>query len=185
MNFRKHLNLKGLHAILGASKYHWIYYDNEKIKNFYKNQQAIKRGTELHEFAERCINLRQKLPKANKALNCYVNDAIKFNMTAEQILYYSENCFGTADAISFHKRILRIHDLKTGTNEGHMQQLEIYAALFCLEYDVDPRSIEIILRIYQYDGYKEENPDVDEILDIMKKIEVFDGIIENQKDNEE
>ena len=30
MNFNKHSNLEGQHAFLGASKYHWINYSEEK-----------------------------------------------------------------------------------------------------------------------------------------------------------
>ena len=96
-----------------------------------------------------CIMLNQKLPKSKQTLNMYVNDAIGFKMTPEQILYYSDNCFGTADAILFRNNFLRIHDLKTGKIPAHMEQLEIYAALFCLEYKVKPADIEMELRIYQ------------------------------------
>lgn len=63
-------------------------------------------------------------------MNMYVNDAISFRMVPEQILFYSENCFGTADTIVFRNGTLRIHDLKTGVVPAHMEQLEIYAALF-------------------------------------------------------
>ena len=59
----------------------------------------------------------------------------------EQALYYSDNCFGTADAISFKKNFLRIHDLKTGVTPGSMKQLLIYASMFCLEYNFLPIQI--------------------------------------------
>jgi hypothetical protein len=36
----------------------------------------------------------------------YVNDAIGYQMTPEQPIYYSENCVGTADAISFKNDFL-------------------------------------------------------------------------------
>ena len=108
MNFAKHSNLEGQHAFLSASGYHWINYSEEKIADAYAKYRAAQRGTALHAFAAQCIKLGQRLPKSQKTLNMYVNDAIGYKMTPEQILYYSPNCFGTADAISFRKDILRI-----------------------------------------------------------------------------
>lgn len=177
MIFNSHSNLEGCHAFLGASKYHWINYDEEHLVKVYSNFLAAQKGTELHEFAAQCIRLKQKLPRSNKTLNQYVNDAIGFRMRPEQILYYSPNCFGTADTICFRKNILRIHDLKTGYIPAHMEQLRIYAALFCLEYKFDPKAIDIFLRIYQDDDFSEENPMADEIKDIMDKIILFDKVI--------
>lgn len=181
MNFIKHSNLEGQHAFLGASKFHWINYDKEKLVNSYDNFMAVQRGTELHEFAAKCIKLRQKLPKSSKTLNSFVNDAIGFRMTPEQTLFYSENCFGTADAISFDDNVLRIHDLKTGSIAAHMEQLKIYAALFCLEYKVKPGTISIELRIYQNDTVLVHNPLADEILPIMDKIILFDKVLNKMK----
>lgn len=182
MPFNKHSELSGLHAFLSASKYHWINYDAEKLAHTYMTFQAAQRGTELHEFAKRCVDLGIKLPRTQKTLNMYVNDAIGFRMTPEQVLYYSTNCFGTADTISFRKRSLRIHDLKTGITPVHMDQLYIYAALFCLEYHEKPSSLNsITLRIYQNDDVLETNPDPDDITHIMDKIISFDKIIEKLK----
>ena len=113
MNFKKHYSLEGNNAFLGASKYHWINYDNDKIADSFLKHQATLIGTILHDFAAQCIMLGQKLPKSQKTLNMYVNDAIGFKMQPEQVLYYSDNCFGTADAIIFRNNLLRIHDLKT------------------------------------------------------------------------
>lgn len=174
MNFNKHFNLEGRHAFLSASKYHWINYDEEKLISTYQNYLAVQRGTDLHELAKRCILLGIKLPKSKKTLNMYVNDAIGFQMTPEQPLYFSENCFGTADTISFRNNFLRIHDLKSGATPAHMEQLIIYAALFCLEYDVDPFKIDIELRIYQSDEMIIENPDPNDIRTVMDKIVFFD-----------
>lgn len=185
MNFNKHLSLEGQHAFLGASKYHWINYDEEKMVESYSKFMAAKKGTELHEFAAQCIKLGQKLPKSKKTLNQYVNDAIGFKMAPEQILFYSPNCFGTTDAISFRKKTLRIHDLKTGVIPAHMEQLEIYAALFCLEYDVRPSDIEMELRIYQNDEVLYHNPTAEDICPIMDKIITFDKIISDIKEREE
>lgn len=184
MNFNSHSMLEGQHAFLGASKYHWINYDEEKVIESYKKYLATQKGTILHEFAAQCIRLGQKLPKSRKTLNMYVNDAIGYKMVPEQILYYSENCFGTADAISFRNDFLRIHDLKTGSVKAHMEQLMIYASLFCLEYGIKPADIDIELRLYQSDEIEIHNPSTDEIVPIIDKIITFDKVIKNIKEQE-
>ena len=184
MNFNKHLNLEGQHAFLGASKYHWINYDDKKISDAYSKFIAIQKGTRLHSFAAECISLGQKLPRSKKTLNMYVNDAIGFGMTPEQILYYSDNCFGTADSISFKNDFLRIHDLKTGIIPAHIEQLEIYAALFCLEYKIKPGEIGIELRIYQNDEILYHNPSAEDIVPIIDKIITCDKIINNIRNQE-
>lgn len=181
MNFNKHYSLEGKHAFLGASKYHWINYDADKLVDSYTKFQATLNGTVLHDFACQCITLGQKLPKSQKTLNMYVNDAIGFKMKPEQVLYYSDNCFGTADAIIFRNNLLRIHDLKTGVIRAHMEQLEIYAALFCLEYNKKPSDIDMELRIYQNNEIIVHNPTVEDILPIMDKIITFDKIIDKMK----
>ena len=184
MNFNRHSNLEGQHAFLGASKYHWINYDESKVAESYSKFLATLRGTTLHDFAAQCIKLGQKLPNTKKTLNMYVNDAIGFRMTPEQPLIYSENCFGTADAISFKKDLLRIHDLKTGTIPAHMEQLFVYAALFCLEYNKKPGNIGIELRIYQNDDVVYCQPDAEIIVPIMDKIITFDKVITKIKSEE-
>ena len=182
MNFNEHGQLKGCHAFLSASKYHWVNYDEEKLAATYSNFLAVQKGTKLHDFAAQCIELGQKLPKSKKTLNMYVNDAIGFRMTPEQVLYYSDNCFGTADAISFRDGLLRIHDLKTGATPAHMEQLMIYAALFCLEYRMKPAEIGMELRLYQSDEILIHEPEVDEIVPIMDKIVHFDKILEKMEE---
>lgn len=185
MNFIKHSDLEGQHAFLGASKYHWINYDEQKVADSYSKFLAVQKGTVLHDFAAQCIKLGQKLPRSQKTLNMYVNDAIGFKMTPEQVLFYSENCFGTADAISFRDNVLRIHDYKSGVIPAHMEQLMIYAALFCLEYKYKPSEIEIELRIYQSDEIIIHNPEPEEIFAIIDKIIAFDKIITKIKSEEE
>lgn len=184
MNFNKHSTLEGQHAFLGASKYHWINYSEDKLADTYSKHLAAQRGTIIHSFAAQCISLGQKLPKTQKTLNMYVNDAVGFKMTPEQILYFSENCFGTADAISFRNGLLRIHDLKTGTVPAHMEQLEVYTALFCLEYRIKPVDIEIELRLYQNDEILYHKPSAVDIAPIMDKIITFDKIINRIKEQE-
>ena len=164
MNFNKHSEYEGQHAFLGASSYHWLNYSEEKLIEVYSNLLAKQKGTELHEFAAQCIKLGQKLPQSKKTLNMYVNDAIGFKMTPEQILFVSPNCFGTADAISFRHNILRIHDYKSGKTPASMNQLKIYAAMFCIEYGIKPSAIKMIeLRIYQFDDIFYDQPSAEEI----------------------
>ena len=184
MNFNKHSKLEGQHAFLGASKYHWINYDEAKVADSYSKFLAAQKGTVLHEFAAQCIRLGQKLPKSQKTLNMYVNDAIGFKMIPEQVLYFSDNCFGTADAITFRNDLLRIHDLKTGVTPAHMEQLEIYAALFCLEYHKKPSDIDMELRLYQSNEILVHNPTAEDIEPIMDKIISFDKIISKLKTEE-
>ena len=181
MNFNNHSLLEGHHAFLSASKYHWINYDEEKLVSTFTKFQAVQRGTELHALACQCINLGVKLPKTRNSLNLYVNDAIGFKMQTEQILYFSNNCFGTADTISFRKNLLRIHDLKTGETPASMKQLMVYNALFCLEYNLKPVDIEIELRLYQSDEILVHVPEPEEIYNIMDKIITFDKRIEQLK----
>ena len=181
MKWFPHYDLVGKHAFLGASKYHWLNYDEEKLLEAFRRSLAVERGTRLHAFAAECINLGQNLPDEPKTLNLYVNDSLKYKMRAEQVLYYSDNCFGTADAICFRNKKLRIHDLKTGEIPAHMEQLLIYAALFCLEYKVKPGDIIFELRIYQSDDALVCNPTADDILPIMDRIKTFDRIIEKAK----
>jgi hypothetical protein len=184
MNFEEHSRLKGCHAFLGASSYHWLNYSDEKLITTYSNLLAKERGSKLHEFAAMAIELGVKLPRTKKTLNMYVNDAIGFRMKPEQVLYYSDNCFGTADAISFKNNFLRIHDLKTGVTPAKMEQLMIYAALFCLEYRIKPQDIDIELRIYQNDDYEYFNPTAEHILPIMDKIITFDKLIDKIRSEE-
>lgn len=178
--FNPHRNLVGQHAFLSASKYHWLNYDDEKLMTSYNNAQAAARGTELHDFAANAIRLGVKL-SGNSTISLYVNDAIRFGMTPEQPLYYSENCFGTADAISFNGKVLRIHDFKSGEGPTSIKQLRIYAALFCLEYGVKPETIKIILQIYQHGDKVGEESDPEEIRSIMDTIMRFDKLIFEMK----
>ena len=178
MFFNRHTNLEGLHAPFGASKSSWLRYSDEKIVEVYNNLQAAEIGTRLHEWAKQTIDLGIKQSRSKKTIYSYVNDAIGFNMSTEVILFYSERFFGTADAISFRNNFLRIHDLKTGRRPVHMEQLEIYAALFCLEYKVKPGDIHIELRIYQNDEILVYEPTAEDILPIMDKIVHVDKMLE-------
>ena len=178
MNFVKHSNLEGLHAPFCASQNSWLRYDDEKALTVYKNKKAAEMGTKLHAWAKETIDLGIKQPKSKKTLYAYVNDAIGFKMSTEVVLYYSDRFFGTADAICFRNNVLRIHDLKTGVTPVHIEQLEIYAALFCLEYKVKPGEIDMELRIYQNDEVLIHNPTAEDILPIMDKIVHLNKLLE-------
>lgn len=187
MQFNSHPEVAGSHAFLSASKYHWIRYDEEKIIETFTTAMAAARGTRLHAFAAEAIALGQRLPKTQQTLSMYVNDALSFRMKPEVLLFYTRNAFGTADAISFRrerghdKTVLRIHDLKTGTTKSSVNQLEIYCAFFCLEYDIPPHTIDIELRIYQNDMIQVYIPDPEDILHIMDKMIRFDNLIDQAR----
>lgn len=179
MNFIKHSNLEGLHAPFGASKSSWLRYDDNKAISYFQNMKAKEMGTRLHAWAKETIDLGIKQPKSKKTIYSYINDAIGFKMSTEVVLYYSDFFFGTADTICFRNNILRIHDLKTGTTPVHIEQLEIYAALFCLEYKIKPSDISIELRIYQNDEVLYHNPEPEDILEIMDKIIHLNKVLEH------
>lgn len=180
---------EGAHAPFGASNYHWTNYDEEKFEEVYRSNLAKVEGTVKHAFAAECITMRRKL-QGKDTLAKYVNDAVGFKMDAEVPLYFSENFFGTTDAICFrnhpnksseYKYMLRIHDLKTGKIQAKLRQLEIYAAFFFLEYKIKPEETEIELRIYQNDDIVVGNPTVKDIKPIMNKIILFDKKAEKLK----
>lgn len=178
MIFTKHSNLEGLHAPFGASQSAWLRYDDEKILATYNNMKAKEMGTRLHAWAKETIDLGIKQPRSKKTIYAYVNDAIGYKMDTEVVLFYSPRFFGTADSICFRNGTLRIHDLKTGVTKVHMEQLMIYAALFCLEYKIKPSDIEMELRIYQSDEVIYHNPTAESISSIMDRIVYLDKMLE-------
>lgn len=199
----------GSHALLGGSRYSWLNYDNEKLFNYVTSSYATTIGTLIHELAAKLIKNQIKVSKndARKMilLNlldnnvprsvidieryidnfvAYVNDAIGYGMRPEQTLRYSENAFGTADAILFNekKNFLRIHDYKSGVSQPNLHQLEIYAALFCLEYKVKPKDISTELRIYWFEEVITGLPTSEDIVPIIDKIITFDNYIKSMKE---
>lgn len=178
MNFVRHLNLEGLHAPFSPSQPSWLRYDDDKAIEVYMNRKAAEMGTRLHAWAKDTIDLGLKQPRTKKTIYAYVNDAIGYRMETEVVLFYSERFFGTADAISFRNNLLRIHDLKTGKHSANMEQLEVYAALFCLEYKVKPSDIKMELRIYQNDEVIVHIPEPENIVLIMQKIVSLDKLLD-------
>lgn len=200
---------KDSHALLSGSRYSWINYDEEKLFNYVSSTYATQIGTQIHDLAAKLIKHQIKVSKndARKMITlhlldhgvprsvidisryldnfvAYVNDAIGFGMRPEQVLRYSENAFGTADAILFNekKQFLRIHDYKSGVTEPSLHQLEIYAAFFCLEYHIQPKDISTELRIYWQDQIITGLPTAADILPIMDKIISFDKFIKGMKE---
>lgn len=195
MKLKNRSNLRGQHAFLSPSNVHWINYSEEKLISVYeKRVLAVERGTKLHEYACMAIELRQPQPRTKKTVNMYINDAIGFGMTPEQPLYYSDVCFGTCDAILFDpkKKLLRIHDLKTGETPAHMDQLITYAALFFLDYKddlkyedkLDISDIHVELRIYQNSEIVVHEPTTEEILTRMDIIVKYSSLIQRRKAEE-
>lgn len=156
MDFNRHFNLVGKHATLSPSQGSWIRYDFDKLRNRLQTLEAAKRGTDMHALASEAIRLRIRL-QGKTTIAAYVNDAISYRMTPEQPLYATDHCFGTADAITLSKptqrspMTLRVFDLKTGETPVKTDQLRIYAAIFCIEYDFKPFDLQYDLRIYQMD----------------------------------
>jgi len=77
MNFNEHSELKGQHAFLSPSGSYWLNYTSEKLETVYLRSLAVKKGTELHELAAKCIELGVKMPRTNKSFDRFVNDAIR------------------------------------------------------------------------------------------------------------
>lgn len=178
MQFNQHRNLEGLHAPFSPSQPSWLRYDDQKALEVYSNKKAAEMGTILHQWAKTTIDLGIKQPRSKKTIYSYVNDAIGYRMNTEVVLYYSDRFFGTADAISFRNNFLRIHDLKSGKTPAKMEQLELYAALFCLEYKVKPKDIDMELRIYQNDEILYHNPTAEDIVPVMDQIIRLDKLLE-------
>ena len=211
MNWNTHSNLVGKHALFSPSGYHWLNYDSkdelfaDQVFKKYKGQFATTIGTVLHEYAEKRIKYRLRMYKAEKNnvlmylldagipmsvidldflfenLMNYVNDSIGYQMDPEVVLFYSENCFGTTDAIYFRNKELRIHDYKSGIVPAHIEQLLIYSALFCLEYSIKPLDISTHLRIYQGNEVVDEDPEGEQIQDVMEQIITLDKIVSKWK----
>lgn len=194
MIWHDHSRLAGTHAFLSASQSSWRNKSAEELIDAKKNSYAQQIGTLLHAYAADCIKYGEKLRKTDSrgikfdlirkgipeyaidmnriypTFMSYVNDAVGYGLKPETILYYSDECYGTADAIDMDGKLLRIHDLKTGTKPAKMDQLMIYAGLFYLEYGIKPSAIPAELRIYQMDEVLMYEPEIDEIREVMDDI---------------
>ena len=210
MIFNEHSNLRNKHALFSPSSYSWMNYNDEDAIRKYVSSYATSVGTILHSFCEDCIRFDTKLGRFDKKhillalmrggiptnvidrlpiddifenLVPYVNDGIGFRMTPEVALYYSDNCYGHADSLSYDERekFLRIHDLKTGATPAKIDQLIAYDALFRLEYcpllRVRPEEITSELRIYQNGEIVYCTPKADDIIVVMEQIKTLDKTV--------
>ena len=207
MNFNKHYDKVGKHAVLSPSSWRWINDDADSLVQRICSQYATTVGDILHSLACRHIKYLIKVNKYDKknmvlellsngipsmvvdmldidsifeTFMIYVNDGIGFKMSPEVVLYYSDNFFGTTDSIAYNEntRFLRIHDFKSGVTPAHIEQLEIYAALFCLEYRIKPAELgDMELRIYQRSEVLCHTPEPEDILEIANKIIEYDKFI--------
>lgn len=175
----------GDHAFLSASAHAWFNYDDEKLVKVYMSKLAASRGTALHALACNLIKLKVKLPESKRTLNMYVNDCIKEGLRPEEKLYYSKFAYGTADAISYDRGVLKVSDLKTGKTKVSFLQLMIYASLFILCYPEIPlkKVKRIILRIYQNDEVEVKEIEIDELLPVIDKIKRYSKILEELEEN--
>lgn len=199
----------GSHAILSPSKSSWTNYDNQdKLYDLVCSTYAQEIGTLLHKLAEVAIKYKVRIPKVaarpmillwllangipRGIINVdkyvpnfvsYVNDAIGFDMEPEVVLKVSDNAFGTADAIRFNekKMQLRIHDYKSGVTKPCLRQLEIYAAYFCMEYNIKPKDIQIELRIYWQEEIIVGLPTPADIVPLIERTIESDKFIKNLK----
>jgi len=170
MHFNKHLEIDGLHSTLSPSSPAWLRYDDEKLEKMFVSKQAAARGTREHAWAAETIKLGFRQAETTKTINLYINDCINYRMSPEVPLMYSEVCFGTADCIGFRDNVLRVFDYKSGMGATKVDQLQIYAALFCLEYDYSPFDITFDLRIYQHNAARPYETDPEVIFFIMQRI---------------
>lgn len=207
MIFNKHSEYEGKHAILSASKYHWLKDSDEELIARYNSSFAQQIGTVAHAYAKKRIEHRMPMEDCRAEKNAlllylldngipfqvidldrlfynlvpYVNDSIGFKMTPELLLLYSDCMFGTADSLSYSRNVLRIHDLKTGGTPASMDQLMIYAGLFYLEYkkQVNFQKSRTELRIYQNQEVLCHTPTNSDISGVMERIIHGSGVIEN------
>lgn len=200
---------EGAHAILSPSQSSWTNYESQEyLFNLVCSKYAQEIGTLLHKLAESAIKYKVRIPKlaarpmitlwllangiprgiinTDKYVSnfvAYVNDAIGFDMEPEVALKYSENAFGTADAIRFNekKMHLRIHDYKSGITKPCLRQLEVYAAYFCMEYHIKPKDIQIELRIYWQDEIIVGHPTAADIVPLIDRVISYDKFIKSLK----
>lgn len=182
-NWANHWELSNKHAFMSPSQNAWLRYSDEKVNEVFFNNKKKELGTRLHAYASEAIILKQKQARSKRAVAQFINDAIGYGMYSEITLAYSERCFGTTDAILFKDNLLRIHDLKTGDGKVKFDQLCVYAALFCLEYDHNPMEIAMELRIYQATEVLMYVPEPEEIIDIMSTIKRQDLILQESEAN--
>jgi len=206
MEWNRHPELVNRHTFLSPSKYAFLRKTDEELVSSYYSSFASDIGTATHAFAADCIKLRHELDETDwrhlefellrkkfpreafdldfifPTVYRYVNDSVARNMDPEVGLMYCDLCGGTADAISFRRKRLLIHDLKTGTTPAKIDQLMGYAALFFLEYGYKPESTHTELRIYQAGDIFVCEPKPDEVREVMEAIVHACSVLQNLKE---
>lgn len=117
-------------------------------------------------------HLRYLPGEAYLSVKMFVCDSIGFRMESEQKLSVSKVIEGTADAVRFYPKdnLLRISDLKTGSRPAKIEQVFIYAALYCYENRLDPLKTNFEARIYQNGEIYIEQPTGEEIKSLLNTI---------------
>lgn len=183
--FRKELGTE-IHAY--AANEIRLFHKKTSVKTIYQEIESYIASTHLDYKTEDITDLGWTYIKhldtiSNEAIATvkdYINDGVSMRMNVEEVIYYSDYFFGTSDTLLFKNNKLVIHDLKTGMTQPHMEQLMIYAALFCLQHKVAPGTIEMELVIYQNADKEFYYPGADEILPIMDKIVTIDKALRQE-----
>lgn len=143
----------------------------------YSKYKYLSDNLTVSSYAKKLISNLKLLPKeVYEAVRFYINDGVGYKMDIEQCVFYSDHIFGHADTLLYKDNLLRIHDLKTGAHIADIDQLKVYAALFCLEYELKPSNMQFELRLYQWDGVTIINPEPDEIREITDIIVSVENI---------
>lgn len=136
------------------------------------------RRSEFESYRQVLLKAAMYLPSQSFAtVKTFVNDSIGFRMASEVKLFYSDYIFGTADAIRCEDSLLRVFDLKTGVTPAKMEQLFVYAGLYCLENKIHPADLDFETRIYQSDDVYTDTPESCLIEDIMERIVHVDNVL--------
>ncbi len=141
------------------------------VRNYSEAYGLSKTGADLLEA------VRTIPQEVFETVKLYVNDSVMCQMTPEEELIFTDDFWGTCDAIRFDGTNLFIFDLKTGTSPVHVEQLMIYAAYYCLANHLDPYNIKVELRIYQNVDIHVAIPEPEELHRYMQILEIDDATI--------
>lgn len=110
----------------------------------------------------------------------FICDSIGFRMESEQKLSVSKIIEGTADAVRYYPKenLLRVSDLKTGSRPAKIEQVFVYAALYCYENRLDPLKTNFETRIYQNGEVYIEHPSGDVISNALNISLHLDEVVE-------
>src|SRR3954471_9682483 len=80
LRWNKHSHLEGQHAFLSPSSYHWINYDEEKLRGRYKQLRAALERVEQHRYAAICIDEKIVQDDERTTVGLYINQCIQYKM---------------------------------------------------------------------------------------------------------